>query len=184
MTMALFPAFAGVAEAPDSGRKGESPGGIKKALGGLGGESLWLALAACLGFVYPLVSQSSPRRCRAFWEAGLSAGFWAGVLATRGERGGRGRGQGASVQPCLNSRGTVTSPMKRKRWCFHGETPDASAGCASSQLAFFPVLLISESLTGCLSFGRTRARKLGSEAQSNVVGTAAGNKHWHLFTEG
>ena len=40
-----------------------------------------------------------------------------------------------------------------------------------------PGLLISESLTGCLSFGRTRARKLGSEAQSNVVGTAAGNKH-------
>ena len=84
VTMALFPAFAGVAEAPDSGRKGESLGGMKKALGGLGGQSLGVALGAGLGFVYPLVSQSSPRRCRAFWEAGLSAGFWAGVLASRG----------------------------------------------------------------------------------------------------
>ena len=84
VTMALFPAFAGVAEAPDSGRKGEPPGGMKKALGGLGGASLGPALGACLGFVYPLVSQSSPRRCRAFWEDGLSARFWAGVVASRG----------------------------------------------------------------------------------------------------
>lgn len=134
MTMALFPAFAGVAEAPDSGRKGESLGGMKKAPGGLGGQSLGLALGACLGFVYPLVSQSSPRRCRAFWEAGLSAGFWAGVLASRGGEAGEAAGKGLP-HSVPSSRGTVTSPMKRKRWCFHGETPDAGVGCASSQLA-------------------------------------------------
>lgn len=171
--MALFPAFAGVAEAPDGGRKGEPPGGMKKALGGLGGECLGLALGACLGFVYPLVSQSSPRRCRAFWEAGLSAGLWAGVVASGGGERREATRAGASVQP-----------FPRHGGVFTGGTPDASAGCPSLQLAFSPVLLISESLTGCLSFVRTRARNLGSEAQSNAVGTAAGNKHWHLFTEG
>ena len=52
MTMALFPAFAGVAEAPDSGRKGEPPGGMKKALGGLAGAGSrplpWVCLSACI----------------------------------------------------------------------------------------------------------------------------------------
>ena len=138
-TMALFPAFAGVAEAPDGGRKGEPPGGMKKALGGLGGESLGLALGACQGLfirLYPRVLRG------AAGPSGRPASRRASgpeLWSPEAGRGGRGRGPGASVQS-----------FPRHGGAFTGGTPDASAGCPSLQLAFFPVLLISESLTGCL----------------------------------
>lgn len=105
-----------------------------------------LALGACLGFVYPLCIPEPPRGA-----AGLSGrpalGGPLGRCGVRRRERRRRRGPGPPYSP------------SRARWCSLRGTPDASAGCPSLQLAFSPVLLISESLTGCLSFVRTRARE-------------------------
>lgn len=78
--MALFPAFAGVSEAPDSGnpRRGKQTKGTGKALSGLKTQFLGPRSWPCFGFVYPCVSQSSPRRCKAFWEGPLFSSWLLG----------------------------------------------------------------------------------------------------------
>lgn len=131
VSMALFPAFAGVSETTDGGnsRKGKHTKGLKKAPGEIKASLSGPGRVYCLRFVYPFVSQSSPRAAKASGKGSALRPGGGGPRAPSGarvvefweeeERRKRGFGAGTKILSyCWTSFSlSLTSLLKCQRWC-------------------------------------------------------------------